>query len=58
MSIDNRLDLRFGVNNIFDRDPPIVDNANLPGIIGNGNTFPQVYDFAGRYIFAGASVRF
>lgn len=55
--INDRFDLRAGVNNLLDRDPPIVNNANLPGIFGNGNTFPQIYDYAGRYMFVGASVR-
>jgi len=26
--------------------------------LGNGNTFPQVYDALGRYVFAGVTVDF
>ncbi len=48
-----RLNLRLGANNIFDRDAP-VQGAGL----GNGNTFPQVYDALGRYLFAGFTVDF
>ena len=45
-----------GVNNIADKDPPIVVNADCStsspaGANCNGNTFPGVYDAMGRYIF-------
>jgi outer membrane receptor protein involved in Fe transport len=53
--------LRFGVNNVFDKDPPIVDSSNL-GIsgppFGNGNTYPQVYDSLGRTFFIGLTADF
>ena len=56
---------RVGVNNIFDRRPPIfgsngtstVINA-CPGTFCSGNTFPNVYDALGRYIFAGVTLDF
>lgn len=41
--------LRLGVNNIFDNDPPLSWTV---GTAGNGNTYPQVYDSMGRYLFA------
>lgn len=53
--------LRFGVNNIFDRQPPIIAGTNTPACPGqdcNGNTFPQLYDPLGRFFFAGATVDF
>jgi outer membrane receptor protein involved in Fe transport len=57
--VKDGLSLRAGVNNVFDKDPPIVDSSNL-GIsappFGNGNTFPQVYDALGRTIFLGVTV--
>jgi outer membrane receptor protein involved in Fe transport len=49
--VASKVTLRVGVNNVFDRDPPLVDLDYLPGVFGNGNTFPQVYDTLGRYIF-------
>ena len=52
-----RLNLRLGVNNIFDREPPL-GGGNIPAGFGNGNTFPQVYDALGRFFFAGATVDF
>lgn len=51
--------LRFGVRNIADRDPPIVDNFNL-GVnadYGNGNTFPALYDTLGRTVFLGLTAK-
>jgi iron complex outermembrane receptor protein len=53
--LQQRLNLRLGVNNIFDRDPPL-GGGNIPAGFGNGNTFPQVYDAMGRYMFAGFTV--
>jgi len=47
---------RLGVNNIFDREPPIA--TQLPAGFGSGNTYPQVYDAMGRYIFAGVTLDF
>jgi iron complex outermembrane receptor protein len=47
---------RLGVNNVFDREPPIA--TQLPAGFGSGNTYPQVYDAMGRYIFAGVTLDF
>jgi outer membrane receptor protein involved in Fe transport len=59
--IKDGYNLRFGVNNIFDKDPPIVDTSNL-GLssppFGNGNTYPQVYDSLGRTFFIGLTADF
>lgn len=52
-----KLELRAGVNNIFDKDPPALAAGLLSGF-GNGNTYPGVYDPLGRYVFAGASIEF
>jgi outer membrane receptor protein involved in Fe transport len=53
--------LRFGVNNVFDKDPPIVDTNNF-GVsappFGNGNTYPGVYDSLGRTFFVGITADF
>ena len=45
-----------GVNNLFDRDPPLTALAGAG--FGNGNTFPQVYDALGRKFFVGVTVRY
>ena len=67
-TINKTFSLRAGVNNIFDKDPPIVSGtanvgANLPALAdpsigGNGNTFPQVYDTLGRQIFLNLTMKF
>ncbi|MEO6434050.1 MAG: TonB-dependent receptor [Sphingomicrobium sp.] len=49
-----RYSMRLGVNNVFDRDPPITPNFSSNG----SNTFANVYDSLGRYIFAGVTVDF
>jgi outer membrane receptor protein involved in Fe transport len=54
--IAHNIQLRAGVNNIFDRDPPIVDSLVAGG--SNGNTYPGTYDVLGREIFAGINVKF
>jgi outer membrane receptor protein involved in Fe transport len=47
--------IRLGINNVLDNDPSITTSV---GTTGNGNTYPQVYDALGRYLFAGATVKF
>ncbi|MEI9850437.1 MAG: TonB-dependent receptor [Sphingomonas sp.] len=52
---------RLGVNNIFDRSPPLTGSggrAACPAGPCNGNTWAQVYDSLGRYIFAGVTLDF
>jgi outer membrane receptor protein involved in Fe transport len=57
-NLSKTLTLRFGVNNVFDRDPPIVSNTLAdPAIFGNGNTFPGTYDSLGRTIFLNLTVK-
>jgi len=58
-TVNKTFTLRAGVNNIFDKDPPIVSSILAdPAIFGNGNTFPQVYDTLGRLVFASAVAKF
>ena len=52
--LTDKYNFRLGANNIFDRSPPVVGND----VSANGNTFPQVYDSLGRFIFAGVTVDF
>jgi outer membrane receptor protein involved in Fe transport len=49
--VRNNVTLRAGVNNVFDKEPPLVGQANCPATFCSGNTFPQVYDALGRYFF-------
>ena len=58
--------LRLGMNNMFDRKPPLVTSgtssrpgSNLcPTGACSGNTFPSTWDYLGRYIYAGATLDF
>ncbi|WP_418152142.1 hypothetical protein AB8615_08110 [Litorimonas sp. RW-G-Af-16] len=54
--MNDTLSFRLGVNNIFDREPPLSSVVGTAP--GNGNTYPQVYDAFGRYVFMGATVDF
>ncbi|HEY7642854.1 MAG TPA: TonB-dependent receptor [Steroidobacteraceae bacterium] len=49
---------RLGINNVTDKDPPLFGASNCPTVYCNGNTFPQVYDTLGRYIFVGLTTDF
>ena len=54
----DHLTVRVGCNNVLDKSPPVIGLTNLPGTSGNGNTFPQVYDALGRYLFAEITAQF
>lgn len=46
--------ITVGINNLFDRDAPVLPNA----ISSNGNTYPSSYDALGRYVFLGVEYSF
>lgn len=50
--------LQVGINNILDKDPPILTTNAFPPPFFNGNTYPQVWDTLGRYLFANLKVDF
>ncbi len=47
-------DITLGVNNIFDKEPPMVGGT----LASNANTTAGFYDTLGRYLFAQATFRF
>ncbi len=47
-------DLTIGINNIFDKEPPMVGGT----LTTNANTIAGYYDTLGRYLFANATFRF
>jgi len=58
-NINKTFTVRAGINNLFDKDPPIVSSILAdPAIFGNGNTFPQMYDSLGRLVFVSAIAKF
>ncbi len=46
-------DVVFGVNNVFDKDPPLMGNT----ISANGNTQVGFYEALGRYFYANVTLR-
>ena len=63
-AVGRHYNLRLGVNNIMDKQPPLVTSGKAgvssacPGATCNGNTFPAVYDALGRYLYAGITLDF
>jgi outer membrane receptor protein involved in Fe transport len=66
-TLTENLNLRFGVENLFNKRPPVtgvnlaatdpMGNGNLPGgTVGNGGA--SVYDTQGRRFFVGANLKF
>ena len=56
-TVHNNLNFRVGVQNVFDKDPPLV-GTNCAATYCNGNTYPQVYDALGRYMYVGLTADF
>jgi outer membrane receptor protein involved in Fe transport len=54
-AISEKMSILVGINNVLDEDPPITTAV---GTTGNGNTFPQIYDALGRFLFIRAEVGF
>jgi iron complex outermembrane recepter protein len=53
--VTRNITVRAGVNNVFDKDPPLVNSAVSQ--TGSPNSFPT-YDLLGRVIFMGVRARF
>ncbi len=69
VSLYKMFKLQLGVNNVLDKDPPIITSggggfaSDCPTIttLGsscNGNTFPGTYDSLGRFFFARITAQF
>ena len=62
--IGSHFEWRLGVQNLLDRNPPLVHSGS--GNFGqsacgggcNGNTYPGTYDALGRYIYTGVTLDF
>ena len=52
------IDVRFNVQNLFDKDPPLIGNDTTYGIGQYFNTFPTYYTVRGRTLRVGISARF
>jgi iron complex outermembrane receptor protein len=59
--IGRSVDFRLGVNNIADKNPPLILNGSFsdcPNNSCNDNTWVGTYDTLGRYIYAHLSAKF
>jgi iron complex outermembrane recepter protein len=54
--VSKAFELRAGMNNVFDKDPPIVTNPSLQGG-GQANTF-ATYDVLGRQLYLAFTAKF
>jgi iron complex outermembrane recepter protein len=54
-AITEKAGVTLGINNVLDDNPSI---SGAVGTNGNGNTFPQIWDALGRYVFVRATVDF
>ncbi len=55
--VDN-LELSLTVNNLFNKQPPLVGNGVGGTTYNGGNTFPTIYDVIGRSFTIGARLKF
>ena len=55
-TINKQFVLSGGLNNVFDRDPPLTSKFGTGQ--GNGNTFPTMYDALGRKLFLNLTAKF
>ncbi|HEY2357355.1 MAG TPA: TonB-dependent receptor, partial [Phenylobacterium sp.] len=56
--VKDNYSFRVGVNNVFDKDPPLTGANNCPAGPCNQNVYAQMYDALGRYIFVGLTADF
>ena len=55
----NNVTLRLGVNNVFDKSPPLVGASEIGKVVfGENNTYPQIYDSLGRFIHMSIMAKF
>jgi iron complex outermembrane recepter protein len=53
----SNLELRAGVNNVLDKDPPLIPSGDISGNSGPANSYPT-YDYLGREIFVAFTAKF
>jgi iron complex outermembrane recepter protein len=57
IDVTEHLNVRLGVNNLADKQPPVIGFAANPLLV-NGNMAAGIYDALGRYLFAGFTVKY
>lgn len=57
-TVEENYTFRLGVQNAFDKQPPVVGSAAGGTRYNAANTFPTVYDVLGRTFFAGITAKY
>ena len=52
-----QLELRAGVSNVMDKDPPVIPSLDISGNAGAANSF-GAYDYLGRQVFIAFTAKF
>jgi iron complex outermembrane recepter protein len=55
--LGSHVTLRLGVDNLLDKQPPVV-GFNLNPLLVNGNMLASMYDTYGRYLFVGLTAKY
>jgi iron complex outermembrane receptor protein len=55
--VDHNIELRAGVNNVLDKDPPVLPENDISGAAGPSNSF-QTYDLLGRQIYVAFTAKY
>jgi len=58
IGVAENFDLTFTVQNLLDKDPPIVGSTVGSTSYNSGNTYPSTYDALGRRFAVGARLHF
>jgi iron complex outermembrane receptor protein len=58
VSVMPNVTVRVGANNVLDKDPPVILQANCPVGACNNNSFGQVYDPIGRFLYVHLTAKF
>jgi outer membrane receptor protein involved in Fe transport len=56
-NVTRQLQLRAGVTNVLDKDPPIIPSLDITGNAGPANSF-DAYDYLGRQVFIAFTAKF
>ena len=53
----SNLEIRAGITNVFDKDPPLVPSGDISANSGPANSYPT-YDYLGRQVFVAFTAKF
>ena len=56
--LTKNVDLTMAVQNLFDKEPPLVGSTAGSTGFNSGNTYPSTYDSLGRKFAVGAKLKF